>query len=87
MTVRNLRVLRNRGRVTANVSFGKFGEPQMAFDVELDLGRSDVALAVSALENLCRRELRESIEHLITDEPTPEPAKKAAPRKRATRHI
>jgi hypothetical protein len=91
ITVRDLRVLRNRGRVTANVSFSRYGGEPFAAGVELDLGREDVKAAVDALETLVVTEFMTTLANVMVDsrDEEPEPAKKA-PRKRAsrvTRHI
>lgn len=86
ITVRDLRVLRNRGRVTANVSFSRFGGETFAAGVELDLGRADVKPVVEMLEKLVATEFMTTITSVMVDgKAEAEKPAKAAPRKRAAR--
>lgn len=86
IAVRNVKVLRNRGRVTADVTYSVANGPHITMAVELDMARSNVALAVSALENIFRTTFVEALATANTEPKEPEPAKRA-PRKRATRHL
>jgi hypothetical protein len=87
ISVRDLRVLRNRGRVTAEVSFSRFGQPGVRATVELDLGRSDVKEAVEKLEQLAAGELLLNVASITAAKP--EDAAQPAPpsRKRSSRAV